>query len=206
VEEGSIVMHYESPLELELDIHFERLARIIEERRIKCVVFDSVAVYEMASREEAADFLYALATHCKDRLITVYFNYESPELLGVSQISEEQKGSHLVDNILLLSYVEISTRLRRAIAVPKVRGSHNVQETREYVIRAGGIAILDEPTTPDKDASPVPQLPFSSYYGLLSRSPTRRSPIIEEAITQGSPLPRDTPSVDNEPRERDSFS
>jgi hypothetical protein len=41
----------------------------------------------------------------------VYFNYESPELLGVSQISQELKGSHLVDNIVLLSYVEISTRL-----------------------------------------------------------------------------------------------
>jgi circadian clock protein KaiC len=35
----------------------------------------------------------------------------------------------------------------------------------------------------------VPQLPFSSYYGLLSRSPSRQSPAIEEAVASGDPLP-----------------
>lgn len=194
MDEGSLVVHYESPLELDLDIHFDRVARLVEEHGVDCIVFDSVAVYEMTSPDEAGDFLYALATFCKDRLATVYFNYESPELLGVSQISEELKGSHLVDNIVLLSYVEISTRLRRAIAVPKVRGSRNLQVTREYTIGEGGIAILEEPSELATGVAPVPQLPFSSYYGLLSRSPSRRSPVIEEAITQGAPLPADTPS------------
>ena len=84
--------------------------------------------------------------------------------------------------------VEISTRLRRALTVPKVRGSQNVQETREYVIRQGGIQIVDEA---DANASSVPQLPFSAYYGVLSRSPSRMSPAIEEAISQGNPLPPD---------------
>ena len=189
VERGMITLVYDSPLELDLDVHFDQLARLVEEKQIECIVFDSVAVYEMTNHEEAADYLYALATFCKNRLITAYFNYESPELLGVSQISEELKGSHLVDNILLLSYVEISTRLRRAISVPKVRGSRNVQETREYTIREGGISILDG--TGESTAQDVPQLPFSAYYGLLSRSPTRHSPAIEEAITHGAPLPED---------------
>jgi circadian clock protein KaiC len=35
----------------------------------------------------------------------------------------------------------------------------------------------------------VPQLPFSSYYGLLSRSPSRQSPLVEEAVASGAPLP-----------------
>ena len=187
VARGAIAILYESPLELELDVHFERNLRLVEEQHIECIVFDSVAVYEMTNPDEAADYLYALATFCKNRLITAYFNYESPELLGVSQISEELKGSHLVDNILLLSYVEISTRLRRAISVPKVRGSRNVQETREYTIRDGGISIIDD----NDDGGAVPQLPFSAYYGLLSRSPMRQSPAIEEAISQGTPMPTD---------------
>src|SRR5690606_31816073 len=118
--------------ELELDVHFDEVARLVEQHDIDCIVLDSVAVYEMANADEVADFLYALASFFKDRLATVFLNYESPELLGLSQISEELKGSHLVDNITLLNYVEISTRLRRAIAIPKVRGSRNVQLTREY--------------------------------------------------------------------------
>jgi circadian clock protein KaiC len=187
IRDGSLSILYESPLELEPDVHFDSVVRLVEEKRIDCVVFDSIAVYEMASPDDVADFLYALASFFKDRLATVFFNYESPELLGVSQISEELKGSHLVDNIILLNYVEISTRLRRAIAVPKVRGSNNIQTTREYMIGQGGISLVDE--TDEPDLGTVPQLPFSSYYGLLARSPSRRSPIIEEAVLQGKSLP-----------------
>jgi len=186
VDSGQMFIHYESPLELELDVHFDRIVKLVESEGIDCVVFDSIAVYEMTSRSEVADYLYALATFFKNRLATTLFNYESPELLGVSQISEELKGSHLVDNIILLNYVEISTILRRAIAVPKVRGSRNLQVTREYAIGVGGLLLIDET---DSDVQAVPQLPFSSYYGLLSRSPSRQSPAVEEALAQGDPLP-----------------
>lgn len=186
---GQLFIHYDSPLELELDVHFDHVAGLIEKHRIDCIVFDSVAVYEMASREQAADFLYALANYCKGRLATVIFNYESPELLGVSQISEELKGSHLVDNIILLSYVEISTRLRRALVVPKSRGSHNVQVTHEYAIGPGGLRLIDIDDEEGDAAMLVPQLPFAAYYGLLSRSPSRRSPAIEEAVAHGSEMP-----------------
>jgi circadian clock protein KaiC len=194
---GRLFIHYESPLELELDVHFDRVAKLVEREKIDCIVFDSVAVYEMAEPEQVADFLYALADYFKGRLATVFFNYESPELLGVSQISENLKGSHLVDNIVLLSYVEISTRLRRAIAVPKMRGSRNIQTTREYVIGNGGLTLLDEPDSGEGDADAVPQLPFSAYYGLLARSPSRRSPSIDEAVLQGKPMP-DSTAVDTE--------
>jgi circadian clock protein KaiC len=186
IDSGDLFIHYESPLELELDVHFDRIVKLVEREGIDCVVFDSIAVYEMTSRGEVADFLYALASFFKNRLATTLFNYESPELLGVSQISEELKGSHLVDNIILLNYVEISTVLRRALAVPKVRGSRNLQVTREYTIGAGGLLLLDESAS---DIQPVPQLPFSSYYGLLSRSPSRQSPHVEEAVASGAPLP-----------------
>jgi circadian clock protein KaiC len=186
--DGSLFILYESPLELELDVHFDRIAELVEQHGIDCIVLDSVAVYEMANPDEVADFLYALASYFKDRLATVFLNYESPELLGLSQISEELKGSHLVDNIILLNYVEISTRLRRAIAIPKVRGSRNLQLTREYTIGEGGITIIDDAEELN-DSNVVPQLPFSSYYGLLARSPTRRSPVIEEAVSQGTGMP-----------------
>lgn len=192
IERGALFVHYESPLELELDVHFDRVTKLVEQEGIDCIVFDSVAVYEMADRGQAAEFLYALADYFKGRLATVFFNYESPELLGVSQISEELKGSHLVDNIILLSYVEISTRLRRAIAVPKVRGSRNIQTTREYTIGPRGISLLEEAVEGAGETDVVPQLPFSSYYGLLARSPSRKSPTIEEAVAHGKALPEST--------------
>ena len=197
IERGELFIHYESPLELELDVHFDRIVKLVEAEGIDCVVFDSCAVYEMTSPTEVADYLYAVATFFKNRLATIFFNYETPELLGLSQISQELKGSHLVDNIILLNYVEISTVLRRAIAIPKVRGSRNLQVTREYVIGQGGLILLDE-NSATNTAGVVPQLPFSSYYGLLSRSPSRQSPLIDEAVAHGDKLPE---SVDLPPEE-----
>lgn len=192
---GSLSILYESPLELELDVHFDNVVKLVEEQKIDCVVFDSIAVYEMANPESVNDFLYAMASFFKDRLATVFFNYESPELLGVSQISEGLKGSHLVDNIILLNYVEISTRLRRAITIPKVRGSSNSQITREYLIDQGGIRLVDDNEALCDAAIAVPQLPFAAYYGLLARSPARHSPLIEEAVVQGKALPESSATV-----------
>jgi circadian clock protein KaiC len=79
--------------------------------------------------------------------------------------------------------------LRRAIAIPKVRGSRNLQITREYVIAEGGLALLDEDGSLAARANAVPQLPFSAYSSLLSRSPTRQSPAVEVAVAQGDTLP-----------------
>ncbi len=190
--EGMISIHYDSPLELEMDVHFEQIMKIIEENDIKRVVVDSIAAYESANPKEAHDFIYALATYFKNRLIPAYFNYESPELLGLSQISEHLKASAIVDNIVLLNYVEISTHLRRAITVPKVRGTKIPQVTKEFVIDEGGIRLLDDNKGPAKNVEEVPQLPLSSYYGVLSRAPARHSPVIEEKIANGEALPPST--------------
>lgn len=188
LEERQLYMLYEAPLELQLDVHFDRIVRFVEAHGIKRMVLDSLALYEKLGRNEVTGFLYAMAAFCKSRGVIAVFNYESPELLGISQISQTLSGSQLVDNIVLLSYVEVSTNLRRAIAVPKVRGNCIPQVTREYVIGPGGLQLVAEPSD-EADVEPVPQLPFSSYYGLLARAPARRSPAIEEAIASGQPLP-----------------
>lgn len=193
IKAGAVAIDYHSPLELELDVHFKKITDRITQMKAECVVIDSLAVYESSAPDEARDFIYALTTYLKDRKITAMLNYESPELLGISQISEGLKASPLVDNIILLNYVEISTHLRRALAVPKVRGSKISQLTREFIIAEGGIALLDENSGKAGAVEEVPQLPFSAYYGLLSRSPVRRSPVIDGAVGKGESLPESVP-------------
>lgn len=192
--DGSIKIHYDSPSEVELDVHFHDIMRIIEEENIDVVVLDSLAAYESADPTEARDFIYSLATELKDKLKTAFFNYETPELLGISQISEALKASTSVDNIILLSYVEVSTALRRAITVPKARGSKTTHITREFVIGKGGILVVDENSGEAKNYPVVPQLPFSSYYGLLARAPSRQSPLIEASLYTGGEIP-DSPKM-----------
>jgi len=79
--------------------------------------------------------------------------------------------SSIVDNLILMNFVELGTSLRRAITVAKARGSEHEFVTREYTIGPGGITLL-----PMEEGKGLPVLPFQSYYGLLSRAPTRISP------------------------------
>ncbi len=185
VEDGTVQVYYESPQELELDVHFHNITRLMDEHKVSRVLIDSLAAYRVneADKREFRDFIYALTTHIKDRLITAFVNYESPELLGVSQISEDLKASTIVDNIILLNYVEFSNRLRRAVTVPKARGSAPQRLTREYLIQRGGIRLMPSGAGEEAgESDAVPQLPFSSYYGVLARSPARRSPLDEETV------------------------
>lgn len=133
----------------------------------------------------AADLIH---TGIAGPLITAFLNYESPELLGVSRISQDLEASTIVDNIILLNHVEFSNRLRRTITVPKARGTAPKRTTREYTTQRGGITLA--PTTDeDQMIESVPQLPFASYYGVLACSPARRSPVIEEHLVTGKELP-----------------
>lgn len=188
VASGQLTILHDSPLEIELDRHFCRIENVIREKECTRVVVDSLATYELMLPVECHEFLLALVGLFKAYSATSLFAYECSELLGISQITQNVKASALADNIVLLNYVEISTMLRRAITVPKTRGSLPNQETREYVIRHGGIALLDEATVPV--AEKVPQLPLSCYYGVLARSPTRHSPIIDESVAAGKPMPK----------------
>jgi circadian clock protein KaiC len=169
---------YESPLDLELDVHFDRFVRMVDERNIQRVVFDSLALYEKSCPEDVIGFMYAVAAFCKARGLLTVVNYESPALHGVSQLSESIKGSQLVDNIVLLSYLEIADDLRRGIAVPKARGRGNLQTTREYVIREGGLTLL--PRTPRISTDPAdPSLGLSSSLGMLARAQAQRGMAVE---------------------------
>lgn len=172
IDSGMIHIYYESPQELEIDVHYARLVRTIEENDIQRLVIDGVTSYSTALDDQRGyrDFFHALVAFCKFRLMTTFFNYENPELFGLSSYMPEFPVSSIVDNIILLSLVELGTTLHRSIAVVKARGCKHEFDTREFTIGPGGINMLPL----DKSAS-VPALPLESYSSILSRAPTRMS-------------------------------
>jgi circadian clock protein KaiC len=172
---GTIQFFYDSPRELELDVHFARITRIVEEHHIERLVIDGVTSYQTALNDEQVyrEFIHALVSYSKQRLMTTFLSYENPELFGVNRFMPEFPVSSMVDNIVLLNFVELSNTLHRAITVVKARGSAHQFVTREFTIGLGGIALV-----PVDQAQALPVLPFASYYGLLSRAPTRLSPTV----------------------------
>ena len=117
------------------------------------------------------DFFHALVNYCKQRLMTVFCSYENPELFGVSHYMPEFGVSSIVDNIILMNFVELGNSLHRAITVAKSRGNPHQFVSHEFVIEEGGIRLL-----PMDESQALPSYAFQRYYGLLSRAPTRLSP------------------------------
>jgi len=60
---------------------------------------------------------------------------------------------------------------KQIVRVAKAGGSEHQFVTREFKIGPGGISLV-----PIEEGKALPMLPFNSYYGLLSRAPTRHSP------------------------------
>ena len=171
VADGTIQILFESPQELDVDAHYARIIKVIEEHDIKRMVIDGMTSYSTAIGELAVyrDFVHAIVAYSKQRLMTSFFNYENPEFLGVSSYMPDFPLSSIVDNLILMSLVEINNSLHRCISVVKSRGSKHSFDTREFVIGQGGISLVP------LERNMVPPVPLQGYSSLLSRAPTRFS-------------------------------
>jgi circadian clock protein KaiC len=172
MEAGMIHIFYESPQELEVDAHFARIIRKIEQYDIQRLVIDGVTSYSTALEDRRAyrDFFHALVAYSKFHLMTTFFNYENPEVFGISSYMPEFPVNSIVDNIILLSLVELGSSLHRCIAVVKARGCKHKFDTREFTIGEGGISLI-----PLDEQAALLALPIESYSSVLSRAPTRIS-------------------------------
>jgi circadian clock protein KaiC len=171
VADGTIQIMFESPQELDVDAHYSRIVRLVEERDIQRMVIDGMTSYSSAIGAISVyrDFFHAIVAYSKHRLMTTFFNYENPEFLGISSYMPDFPVSSIVDNLILMSLVEINNSLHRCISVVKSRGSKHSFDTREFVIGQGGISLVPLQQTL------VPELSLQNYSSLLSRAPTRFS-------------------------------
>lgn len=170
VDGGSLHILFESPQELDIDSHFAKIVKIVERHNIQRMVIDGMTSYSTALRDQSVyrDFFHALVAFSKHRLMTTFFNYENPEFLGISSFMPDFPVSSIVDNIILLSLVEVNSSLHRCLTVVKARGSQHEFDSREYSIGPGGINLLSR----DESVRTQP-LPLSAYSSVLSRAPTR---------------------------------
>jgi circadian clock protein KaiC len=171
VANGTIQIMFESPQELDVDSHYARIVQHVEEYDIQRLVIDGMTSYSTAIGDISVyrDFFHAIVAYSKHRLMTTFFNYENPEFLGISSYMPDFPVSSIVDNLILMSLVEINNSLHRCISVVKSRGSKHSFDTREFVIGQGGISLVP------LEQNLVITLPLQSYSSLLSRAPTRFS-------------------------------
>jgi circadian clock protein KaiC len=173
IDRGLVRLHYDPPQEIEIDRHFHDIERIIEEFKPKRVVLDSLSTYGSNLGTQGRmfrDFFHALIALMKEHQIAAVYNHENPEMLGMTSMMGDFAMSSLVDNIILMNWVELGDTFRLGLTVAKMRANPVVRTTHECEIVAGrGMRVL-----PREMHVTMPHAPFSGYYGLISRSPERR--------------------------------
>jgi circadian clock protein KaiC len=168
---GLVKLQFDAPQEIEIDRHFYQIEQIVEDFQPKRVLIDSLSTYGSSMGSSARvfrDFFHALVALMKQHQIAAVYNHENPEILGMSSMAGEYAMSSLVDNILLLNWVELGDAFRLALTVAKMRANPTIRVTHECEIVDGqGFRVLPRRVPPAA-------LPFTSYYSLLSRAPERR--------------------------------
>jgi len=75
VANGTIQIMFESPQELDIDAHYDRIIQLIEKHDIQRMVIDGMTSYSTAIGEISVyrDFFHALVAYSKQRLMTAFF-------------------------------------------------------------------------------------------------------------------------------------
>ena len=136
-DEGLVRMFYTSPVELDIDEHILEVIERIERLEAERVVVDSVGDLEAGAardHDRYFNYIYSMVQYFKNNLITSMLTAEMSEMFGSGLIMTGRGVSHIADNVILLRYVEMDSRVKRALTVLKARGSYHSDEIREYVI------------------------------------------------------------------------
>ena len=172
IEQGLVRLVYDPPQEIEVDHHFHQIEQLVHHFKPTRVVIDSLSTYGSTLGTEGRlfrDFFHALVALMKEHQIAAVYNHENPEMLGMSSMMGDFALSSLVDNIILMNFVEIGDSFRLGLTVAKMRANPTIRTTFECeVLNGQGMHVL-----PRHLPSAIPQLPFSGYQGLISRAPTR---------------------------------
>jgi circadian clock protein KaiC len=179
---GLVRVEYEPPQEIEVDVHFQHIEQLVHEFKPRRVVFDSLSTYGSNLGTKGRifrDFFHALIALMKESQIAAVYNHENPEMLGMASMMGEFMMSSLVDNIILMNWIELGDSFRLGMTVAKMRANPVDRVTRECeIINRQGLRVLPR-------LLPVPTLPFSSYAGLVSRAPVRRTRKAEGVDSSG---------------------
>lgn len=173
MEQDLLRIEYAPPQEIEVDVHFHHIEQLVQEFQPKRVVIDSLSTYGTSLGTEGRlfrDFFHAVVALMKEHQIAAVYNHENPEMLGMGSMMGSFAMSSLVDNIILMNWVEIGDDFRLGLTVAKMRASPVSRITHEVeVVDGQGMRVLPR----DLNVRP-PRHPFASYANLVARSPERR--------------------------------
>jgi circadian clock protein KaiC len=171
--EGQIGLINTRSLDLSIDEIVQNLTNLIRQMKATRVVIDSLSGFELAVaptfREDFRESLFRMVTVLSGLGVTVLMTSELEDRYNDLRFSP-YGSAFLTDAIIVQRYIEVDSRLKRVMAVVKVRASNHSNEIRQFEITNEGIVIGD---------------PVLDYEGLLGGRPTRM--LDADTVVRGKP-------------------
>jgi circadian clock protein KaiC len=160
VRAGQVGLINTRSLDLSIDEIVQNLLSLIHTMKATRVVIDSLSGFELAVapsfREDFRESLFRMVAVLSNLGVTVVMTSELEDRYTDLRFSP-YGSAFLTDAIIVERYIEVESRLKRVMAVVKVRGSAHSNELRLFEITDAGIIIGE---------------PVRDYEGLLSGRPT----------------------------------
>jgi circadian clock protein KaiC len=131
--------------EHDLDALGVRLLEAVQRTGAKRLVVDGLGGFmaSVISPQRISKYFAALSTELRVRGVTTLFTSESREFLGAPVELPIANISSLVENLIVLRFVELQSSVVRLISVAKMRDSDFDPALREFKISDKGLAVLD---------------------------------------------------------------
>jgi circadian clock protein KaiC len=145
VDAGHVELIWHSPTEQILDDIGNQLLDAITRRNVKRLAVDGLdgLVEAAGPPDRVSRFFAAISNECRARGVSMLLNAESANFVGPTVTLPIEGISAIVDNLILLRFVEARARLHRLISVLKLRGSNFDRSLREFEITDRGIEVLE---------------------------------------------------------------
>jgi circadian clock protein KaiC len=143
IEAGTVQVVWQSTVEANIDRIGADLLERFHELRPTRIVLDGVHGFEatLDHRDRIQDFFAAIADYFMSQGATFLFTAETQDIVGEAIRPPFPNASRMCQNILLLRYSELRSRIGRVLGIIKMRDSNFDPTLHEYSIEDTGAVI-----------------------------------------------------------------
>ncbi len=140
---GALHLAWQPTTEGALDEVGARLLRQVQAHGIRRVLIDSLGAFTRLANHPARlnEFFRALTAELRARDVSVMATWEMRDIFGSEINAPAPDLSSIVDNLLLMRFVELDAQLRRLLSILKVRDSDYDPALLEVIISEHGIDL-----------------------------------------------------------------
>ncbi len=143
VDKGVVEVIHHSPTELLQDQLAEEILDRVRRRGVKRLFIDGVDAFKQGAVDDQrlGRFLSTLTAILRSEGVTTVFTAELAEIVGGDEGLRFTTISSIAENIVLLRYAELESRLYRTLAILKMRESGFDPYVYEFSLGAGGFRL-----------------------------------------------------------------